>query len=40
MFATYVVMCMTQQRVMLMVASLQAQHLKTFLRIGYAQSVA
>ena len=38
MFATYVVMFMTRQRVMLMAALLQAQPLKTFLRIGYARS--
>ena len=32
-------MFMTQQRVMLMAALLQAQHSKTSLRIGYALSV-
>ena len=39
MFAMFVVMYMTQQRVTLIAASLQAQHSKTSLRIGYAQSV-
>ena len=38
MFATYVVTCMTQQRVMPMAVLLPAQHSKTSLRIGYAQS--
>ena len=40
MYATYVVMCMTQQREMPMAALLQAQPSKTSLRIGFAQSVA
>ena len=39
MFAMYVVIFMTQQRVTLMAASLQAQPLKTSLRIGFAPSV-
>ena len=39
MFATSVVMFMTQQKVMLIAASLQAQHSKTSLKIGFAQSV-
>ena len=38
MFATYVVMCMTQLRETPMAASLPAQHLKTSPKIGYAPS--
>lgn len=38
MYVTFVVTCMTLQRATLIAASLQEQRLKTFLRIGFAQS--
>ena len=40
MYATSAVISMTQQKVMLIAASLQEQHLRTSPRIGSAQSAA